>query len=470
MIFCSIARSPNAASWVVSALTVRQKRRHSLIHSGTMSLARALDRFFRISAQGSSIRTEIVAGVTTFLTMAYILAINPDLLAAAGMDKGAVFVATCGAAVVGCLMMGILANYPVALAPGMGLNAYFAFTVVLAKGYSWQVALGAVFISGVLFTLLSVTGVRSLIINSIPRGLKLAIAAGIGLFLAFIGLKNAGLVVDHPVTLVGLGDMTATPVLLACAGFVVMCALYARSVPGAILIGIMATAVAGFTLGVSDLDLSLSMPPDIGPTLMAMDVQGALSGGLVSVIFVFLFVDLFDTTGTLVGLAQRSGLLDEHGRLPRSNRALLADSTATMVGAALGTSTTTSYIESGAGINAGGRTGLTAVTVAILFAFALFMAPIAISIPAYATAPALLLVACMMAGGLADLDWDDITEYAPALCTVLFMPLTFSIANGIGVGFIAFVAIKALSGRIREIPIAVAAIAVFASVKFVYFA
>lgn len=414
-------------------------------------------------------RTEISAGLTTFLTMAYIMVINPDLLAAAGMDRGAVFVATCGAAIFGSLVMGLWANYPVALAPGMGLNAYFAFTVVGAKGYSYEVALGAVFLSGILFTILSVARIRAYLIRQIPAPLKHAIAAGIGLFLALIGLQNAGLVVDNPATLVALGDVTQAPVMLASGGFVVMCALYARGFPAAILVGIVGTALAGFALGVSDLDLSVSLPPDIGPTFLAMDLEGALSTGLLSVIFVFLFVDLFDTTGTLVGLAQRSGLLAPDGSLPRAERALLADSSATVVGAVLGTSTTTSYIESGAGINVGGRTGLTAVTVAALFALALFVAPIATSIPSYATAPALLLVACLMVGGLIDVDWGDVTEFAPALLTVLFMPFSFSIANGIGAGFIAYTAIKILAGRIREVPVAVAIIAALAVAKFAYF-
>lgn len=431
---------------------------------------RALDRYFRISEQGSSIHTEISAGVTTFLTMAYILVVNPDLLTAAGMDRGAVFVATCGAAAFGCLVMGLVANYPVALAPGMGLNAYFAFTVVQAKGYSWQVALGAVFLSGVLFTAISLFRVRKWLIESIPHSLRCAITAGIGLFLALIGLQNAGVIVDHPATLVTLGDITQTPVLLAAAGFASMCALYARGLPGAILLVILGTAAIGFALGVSELELAVSLPPDIGPTLLQMDIAGALSGGVLSVIFVFLFIDLFDTTAALVGLAQRSGLLDDDGNLPRASRALLADSSATMVGAALGTSTTTCYIESGAGINAGGRTGLTAVTVAALFLLALFFAPLLTSIPAYATAPALLLVACLMTGGLADIDWNDITEYAPAVLTVLFMPLSFSIANGIAIGFIAFAVIKAISGRVREISPAVVVIALFAAVKFAWFA
>lgn len=430
---------------------------------------RLLDRIFGLSSHGTTVGTELAAGATTFLTMAYILFVNPDILAAAGMDRGAVFVATCLAAAFGTLVMGLWANYPVALAPGMGLNAYFAFTVVGVMGYSWQTALGAVFISGLLFTLLSVLKVRSYLVDSIPTSLKHAISAGIGLFLAFIGLKNAGLVSAHPATLVGLGDVSEPSTMLAAGGLVAMAALYALRVPGALIITILGVSVLGFILGISDLDIAVSLPPSLAPTFLQMDIGSALSSGLVSVIFVFLFVDFFDTTGTLVGLFQRSGMLDEHGKLPRSRQALLADSTATVVGAALGTSTTTSYIESAAGINAGGRTGLTAVAVAGLFLLALFIAPLATSIPAYATAPALIFVACMMTGGLVHLDWDDATEYTPAVITVLFMPLTFSIANGIGAGFASYALIKVLSGRWRQVPAGLAIIAVLAIVKFAYF-
>lgn len=429
-----------------------------------------IDRIFRLSEHGTTVRTELLAGVTTFLTMAYILFVNPDILAAAGMDRGAVFVATALASMIGSAVMGGLANYPVALAPGMGLNAYFAFVVVGSLGYSWQAALGAVFLSGLLFLALSLFKVRAYLIDSIPRSLKHAISAGIGLFLAIIGLKNAGLVVAHPATLVTLGDVGSAPVLLAAGGFVVMIALQAWRLPGAMLVAILGTAVAGFVLGVSKLDLAMSLPPSLGPTFLQMDIGAALSAGLTSVVFVFLFVDLFDTTGTLVGLAQRAGMLDAEGRLPRSTRALVADATATVAGAALGTSTTTSYIESAAGINAGGRTGLVAVTVSALFGLALFFGPLATSIPSYATAPALLAVACMMMRGIVDVDWDDITEAVPAVVTVLFMPFTFSIANGIGAGFISYVAIKALSGRFRQIHPALAVLAVLAAIKFAFFA
>lgn len=427
-----------------------------------------LDRFFAIKAQGSSVSTEILAGLTTFLTMAYIIIVNPAILAEAGMDHGAVFAATCLAAAGGSLLMGLLANYPIALAPGMGLNAYFTYTVVLGLGHSWQVALGAVFVSGLLFLALALSPARETIIDAIPHSLKLAISAGIGLFLGTIALKNAGLIVAHPSTLVTLGDLHQPPVLLAIAGFLIMVALDARKVPGAILIGILGTAAAGMALGVSPFGGIVSPPPPIAPTFLAMDVRGALDLGLVAIIFAFLFVVLFDNAGTLVGLAHRSGLLDANGKLPRTGRVLIADALAATGGATLGTSPTTSYIESAAGIKAGGRTGLTAVTVAALFLLALFFSPLAASVPAYATAPALLFVACVMTGSLSGIAWDDVTEAVPATITALAMPLTFSIADGITFGLISFAAIKLLSGRGREVGVAVWLLAAAALAKHAF--
>ncbi len=425
-----------------------------------------LESLFKLSANGTNVRTEILAGITTFLTMAYILFVNPSILSAAGMDHGAVFVATCLAAAAGTLIMGLYANYPVALAPGMGLNAYFTYGVVQGMGLGWPVALGAVFVAGILFLILSLLPVREWIINAIPRSLKLAISAGIGLFLAIIGLQKAGIVVDHPVTLVTLGDMSKPEVLLAVTGFVLMVVLSVRRVPGAMIIAILAVTAASLALGISDFGGVFSMPPSLAPTFMRMDVAGALESGLVAVILAFLIIDLFDTAGTLIGLAQRSGLLDAQGRLPRLKQALLADSGATVIGAAMGTSTTTSYIESAAGINAGGRTGLTAVSVAVLFLLSLFLAPLAKTIPAYATAPALVFVACLMARGIAEIDWDDMTEVAPAMVTAITMPLTFSIANGIGLGFITYVLVKTLSGRPAEAGPAIWAMAALFAVKF----
>jgi AGZA family xanthine/uracil permease-like MFS transporter len=407
---------------------------------------------FHLTANGTTVRTELIAGATTFLTMAYITFVNPAILAEAGMDFGAVFVATCLAAAVGTLIMGLWANYPIALAPGMGLNAYFTYEVVLGLGHAWTVALGAVFVAGLLFVALSVLPVREWIINSIPRTLKLAISAGIGLFLAVIALRNAEVIVAHPTTLIGLGELRAPGPLLALAGFICMVALHSRKVPGSVVIGILATTLLGVALGVSEWRGIASLPPDPTPTLFQLDVRGALELALAPVVFSFLFVDLFDTAGTLVGVAHRAGLLDAEGRLPRAGRALLADSTATVVGAALGTSTTTSYIESAAGIEAGGRTGLTSVVVAALFLLCLFFAPLARSVPSYATAPAL-------ARGLAEVDWEEATEYAPAVVTALAIPLTYSIADGIGVGFITYASLKLASGRPRECSPAVVVIA-----------
>lgn len=426
-----------------------------------------LESTFKLSEHGTTVRTEVLAGVTTFLTMAYIMFVNPSILAATGMDQGAVFVATCLAAAVGTLIMGLYANYPIALAPGMGLNAYFTYGVVLGMGHSWQVALGAVFLSGVLFIILSLLPVREWVVNSIPRSLKIAISAGIGLFLAIIGMKAAGLVVDHPATLVTLGDLTSATVLLACAGFIAMVVLDYMRVPGAIILSILGVTVVSVVLGFSPGGGVVSMPPSLAPTLMQLDIVGALNVGLIAVVFAFFFVDLFDTAGTLVGVAHRAGLLDEQGRLPRLKKALMADSVATVVGSGLGTSTTTSYIESAAGIRAGGRTGLTACVVAALFLLGLFFAPLAGTIPAFATAPALVYVACLMARGLAELDWDDHTESAPGFIAAITMPLTFSIAHGIAFGFISYVAIKVLANQANKVSVAVYVIAAAFVAKFV---
>jgi AGZA family xanthine/uracil permease-like MFS transporter len=432
--------------------------------------ATMLERLFQLKAHNTTVRTEVLAGITTFLTMAYILFVNPNMLAETGMDHGAVFVATCLAAAIGSLVMGLLANYPIALAPGMGLNAFFTYTVVMTMGYSWQTALGAVFLSGAIFFLLSIFKIREWIINSIPLALRAGIAAGIGLFLAIIALKNAGIVVDHPATLVGLGDMSKGGALLACLGFFVIAALAYRKVTGAVMIGILLVTGLSIALGLSELPGVISMPPSLMPTLLQLDIAGALDIGLISVIFAFLFVDLFDTSGTLVGVAQKADLLDKDGKMPRLGRALMADSTATMAGAALGTSTTTSYIESAAGISAGGRTGLTACVVAALFLLSLFFAPLAGSVPAYATAPALLFVAVLMMSALAQIDWDDLTVAAPVVVAALAMPLTFSIANGIAFGFIAWTAVKVLSGRWRELNPAMWVLSALFIVKLAYFA
>lgn len=425
-----------------------------------------IDRLFDLSGHGTTIRTEIVAGATTFLTMAYIVFVNPMILADAGMDRGAVFVATCLAAAIGTLIMGLYANYPVALAPGMGLNAYFTYTVVGQMGFTWQVALGAVFISGALFILLTLSPARDWVVNTVPRTLKLAISAGIGLFLALIALKNAGIVSDHPATLVTLGDVTKPGVLLAAAGFIAILALDRAKIPGAIMISILGITALGVAIGVSPFNGIVSAPPSLAPTFLQLDLAGALEIGLITVIFAFFFVDLFDTAGTLVGVTHRAGLLDADGRLPRLRQALTADSVATMAGATLGTSTTTSYVESAAGTNAGGRTGLTAVTVAVFFLVALLFAPLATTVPAYATAPALLFVACLMARGLSEVDWSDPTEFAPAVVTAIAMPLTFSIATGIGFGFICYAAAKLVTAQTSALNAGVIVIALAFAAKF----
>jgi len=426
-----------------------------------------LEKLFRLDENRTTIRIEIIAGLTTYLTMAYIVFVNPLILSGAGMDRGAVFVATCLASAFATVLMALFANYPLALAPGMGMNAYFAYSVVKGLHYSWQVALGAVFISGVLFLILSLTRIRSWIVDAIPLSQKMAISAG--LFLGIIALKEAGIIAANPDTLVTLGDLKSPATLLACAGFIVMVALDRLAVPGAIIIAILATALTGILLGISPFAGVIDTPPSLAPTFLALDLRGALDIGIATVIFVFLFVDLFDNTGTLVGVAHRAGLLDEHGKLPRIGRVFIADSLAAMGGALLGTSTVTGYIESAAGVKAGGRTGLTGITVAVLFLLTLFFAPLAGSIAAYATAPALLFVACLMTRGLAELDWDDVTEYAPAVVTALTMPLTFSIANGIAFGFIAYAAVKLLSGRFAEVGPSMLALAVLFIVKYAFF-
>ncbi len=421
---------------------------------------------FNPSAHGSSVRTELLAGLTTYLTMAYIVVVNPGILALAGIDRGAAFVATCLAAAIGSIAMGLLANLPIAMAPGMGLNAYFTFVVVKGMGLSWQVALGAVFLSGVLFLAISLFRIREWLINAIPLSLKLGIGAGIGLFLGLIGLKEMGVVVDHPATLVTLGHLGAPATLLSCLGFVIIAGLAARKVTAAILIGIVATALLGIPLGLTQFQGVVSAPPSLAPTFLAMDIAGALQLGVVVVVLTFLLVDVLDNAGTLIATTQRAGLLNKDGSIPRLREALLADSGGAIIGAALGTSTTTSYIESAAGIQVGGRTGLTAVVVGVLFLATLFFAPLATSIPAFATAPALVFVACMMASSLREIDWDDVTDFVPAVIVALAMPFTFSIATGIGLGFITYALIKLVAGRAAEIPGAVWLIAGLSAAKF----
>ncbi|MEM9624489.1 MAG: NCS2 family permease [Pseudomonadota bacterium] len=420
-----------------------------------------------MSAQGSSIKTEVTAGLTTFMAMAYIVVVNPGILSETGMDFGAVFVATCLAAAFGTLVMGLVANYPVALAPGMGQNAFFAYTIVLAGGYAWQTALGAVFLSGVLFILISVFPVREWVINAIPRNLKLGISAGIGLFLATIGLQNAGIVVPSPATMVTFGDLTGFAPLAAIAGFVLIAALTFRRVPGAVLIGMLAVAAAGWLSGHAPFAGVLAEPPSVTPVLLQLDIVGALNLAMLTVVLSLLLVDVFDTAGTLVGVATRSGMIDQNGHIPRLRQALLADSSATFTGALIGTSSTTSYLESAAGVESGGRTGLTAVVVAALFLLCLLLSPLAQSVPAYASAAALLFVATAMTRAVADVEWDDMTEAAPAVITALSIPLSFSIADGIGLGFVCYALIKLCAGAGRQCPPAVYVLALLFVVKFV---
>jgi len=427
-----------------------------------------LNSYFEIDEKGSSVRTEIFAGIATFLTMAYIVVVNPAILSDAGMDFGAVFVATVLAAFIGCSIMGWWAKWPVALAPGMGLNAFVTYGIVLGMQQTWQVALGAVFISGVLFLILSLTGLREWIINSIPKSLKLGIGAGIGLFLAIIGLKNAGVVVDHPATLVSIGDVTSLPVLLFIAGFIIMTVLDRLKIPGGIIVGILSVSIVGWLAGAAEFQGVVGSVPSIEPTLFQLDIAGALNIAMIGVVFSLLFVDFFDTAGTLTSVANIAGKVDADGKVEGIGRAVVSDSVATVAGSLFGTSNTTSYIESAAGIKEGGRTGLTAVTVSVLFLLCLLIAPLAQSIPAYATAAALVFVSTFFMKNLTDIDWDDATEYAPAVLAAVMMPLTFSISNGIAFGFITYCFVKLIRGRLSETNIAVFVVAALSIAHFIF--
>lgn len=427
----------------------------------------SIKRYFGFQEAGTDLRTELLAGVTTFLTMAYIIFVNPAILGDAGMPKESVFVATCLVAALASLIMGLYANYPVACAPGMGLNAYFAYAVAKGMGFTWEAALGAVFISGCLFLLVTLFRVREAIINGIPKTLRVAITAGIGLFLGIISLKTAGVITGSPATLVTLGNLHQPTTILAIVGFFLIVTLDALRVRGAILIGIVAVTVLSFFFGGNQFHGIVSMPPSIEPTLFKLDIKAALSTGVINVILVFFLVELFDATGTLMGVANRAGLLVE-GKMQRLNKALLADSTAIVAGSVLGTSSTTAYIESASGVQAGGRTGMTAVTVAVLFLACLFIAPLAGVVPAYATAPALLYVSCLMLRDMVDVSWDDATEAVPAALTALLMPFTYSIANGVAFGFIAYAGLKLLTGRAKEVKAIVWIIALVFLFRYFY--
>jgi AGZA family xanthine/uracil permease-like MFS transporter len=426
-----------------------------------------LEKLFRLAEHGASARTEAIAGLTTFLTMSYIIFVNPDILSTTGMDRDAVFVATCLAAALGSLIMALAANWPIGMAPGMGLNAFFAFTVVQGMGYTWQQALGAVFISGVIFLVLALTGARTWLIRGIPRSLRSGIVAGIGLFLAIIALSSSGIVTTHPATKVTLGDLRAPGPLFAILGFFIIASLDALRVRGAILIGVLAVTVLSILLGYSPFHGVFSAPPSLAPTFFKLDIAGALHTGLLHVILVFVLVEVFDATGTLMGVAKRAGLL-EQGQPNRMGRALLADSGAILAGSLLGTSSTTAYIESASGVQAGGRTGLTALVVALLFLAALFVSPLAGAVPAYATAPALLYVAGLMMKELAEIDWSDVAESTPAALTALAMPFTYSIANGLAFGFISHAVLKTCTGRAREVHPAVWLVALLFIMRYAF--
>jgi AGZA family xanthine/uracil permease-like MFS transporter len=424
-----------------------------------------LEGYFSLKEHGTDIRTEFIAGVTTFLTMVYIVFVNPQILGKAGMDPGAVFVATCIAAAVSTFVMAFYARYPIALAPGMGINAFFAFTVVLTYRYTWQQALAAVFCSGVLFSLISVFRIRQYVIDSIPHNLKLATSAGVGLFLGIIALEEAHVVVAQPATLVTLGDLKNPVAILMLLGFVLIAGLNYRRILGGTLIGILAVTVIGLPLGLAKFSGIMSLPPSLAPTFLQLDFSRMFEWTFAIVVFSILFVDVFDNAGTLIGVTHSTGLMKD-GKLARMKQALISDSFAAMFGAVIGTSTTTSYIESAAGVAAGGRTGLTAAFVGVFFLLALLFAPLAGMVPAYASAAALLYVACVMARGLAEIDWEDITEYAPAVVTAITMPLTYSIATGIGLGFITYTLAKLIGGTIKDASPAVIVLAVLFAIKF----
>ncbi|MEJ5244545.1 MAG: NCS2 family permease [Bacteroidota bacterium] len=430
-----------------------------------------LENYFKLSENKTDFKTELIAGFTTFMTMAYILAVNPQILSAAGMDKGAVFTATALASVVATLVMAFYAKLPFALAPGMGLNAFFTYTVVLGMGHTWQFALTAVFIEGIIFILLTFFNVRELIVNSIPTNIKHAISVGIGLFIAFIGLKNAGIIVSNEATFVSLGKITdvshsAAP-MVTIISFLVAGTLLALRVKGALLIGILVGTLVGIPLNITIIPSSFEVaPPSLSPIFMKFEWSEIFSMDMVVVCFTFLFVDMFDTVGTLIGVSSKANLLDSEGRVPRVKEALMADAIGTTAGAMLGTSTVTTYVESAAGVAEGGRTGLTALTTAILFLLALLFSPIFLMIPSAATASALILVGAMMMTPIKNIDLSDYTELIPVFFTIVMMPLTFSISDGIIFGVLSYVLFKILSGRFKEVPLVTIIVAILFIIKF----
>ena len=414
-------------------------------------MKQTLEHIFKLQDNDTTIKKEFLAGFTTFITMAYIIFVNPQMMAASGMDLGASFVGTCIAAAIACFAMGFYSNWPVGLAPGMGLNAFFTYTVVGEMGYSWEVALGAVFLAGILFVIISVTPLRQWMLNSIPINLRIAMGAGVGLFVGFIGLKTGGIIIQNEATFLSLGDFKNIETLLAALGFLLILVLAVKKVVGAIIIGVLAVTISSLLLGLIQFNGIVSSPPDLKPILLKLDILGAIDITMISIIISFLFVNLFDTAGTLLGVASRAKLIQDSGKIINLDKALKADSSASVVGSFFGCSPVTSYVESLAGIEAGGKTGLTAITVGVFFLIAIFFSPLASMVPGYATAGALVYVAILMLGGMEKLDWSDNTELLPALIMIIMIPLTFSIANGISIGFISYVVLKFAAGKKSDI-------------------
>jgi adenine/guanine/hypoxanthine permease len=430
-----------------------------------------LQKLFGFDPAKHSVKTEIMAGLTTFLTMAYILAVNPGIfsnLASQGMDTNAVFTSTALAAIVGTLLMALYAKKPFGLAPGMGLNAFFVFTVCLTMGYSWQFALTAILIEGVIFILLTLTKIRSLIVDAIPATLKRAIGSGIGLYIAFIGLKNAGIIVDSEATFVTIGKLTEGSALLGVIGIVITSVLTVKKVPGSLLLGILITAIIGIPMGLAQFNGLVDVPPSIDPIFCKFEFHNIFTIDMVVVVFTFLFIDMFDTMGTLVGVCTKAGMMRPDGKIPGLNRAFMADAVATVAGSCFGASTTTTYVESAAGVAQGGRTGLTAFTTAVCFIIALFFAPLFLSIPAAATTPVLVIVGLFMLSPIKDIDLDDYAESIPAFITIIMMPLTYSISDGILCGLISYVAINALCGNLKKINVTMWVLAVLFVMKYIF--
>ena len=410
-----------------------------------------LEQIFKLQHNHTTLKKEFLAGFTTFITMAYIIFVNPQMMASSGMDQGAIFVGTCIAAAMACFVMGFFANWPVGLAPGMGLNAFFTYTVVGEMGYTWEVALGAVFLAGILFFIMSITKLREWMIDSIPINLRIAMGAGVGLFIGLIGLKNGGIIISNDATLLSLGDFSKIETFLAAIGFLIISVLSVKKFPGAIIIGILITTFIASLLNIIEFNGFISYPPEIAPTFMKLDILGALNIGMITVIMSFLFVNLFDTTGTLLGVATRANLIEDDIKSSDLDKALKADSSASIFGTFFGCSPVTSYVESSAGVEAGGRTGLTAVVVGLLFILAMFLSPLASIIPPFATAGALIYVAILMLSGMEKLNWSSSTELLPALVIIVMIPLTFSIADGIALGFLTYVILKISKAQLKDI-------------------